>query len=283
MGAGARDTMAAMGDLSCDFRLFGHRGAPAHAPENSMASFERALADGANALELDVHPTADGHFVVAHDADGVRTAGVSEKINETLLERIQQWNLGGAAERHRVPTLSEVLEAFPGIPMSIDHKQDDTAAVPALLEVIARHRAEQHVTLASFSSRVVRAIRRLGYPGPTTLSRPEVAMVKFLPTTLARRFIGGDAAHLPVRHGAFRLDHPRFVARCRRLGLRVEYWTIDDPAEARRLLGLGATGIMTDDPARIAPVFSEFGIQNFYPSTRLNPKDTKELMSRARR
>ena len=254
----ARDTMTAMGDLSSDIRLYGHRGAPAHEPENSMASFERALADGANALELDVHPTADGHFVVAHDADGVRTAGVSEAINETLLERVKQWNLGRGAERHGVPTLSEVLEAFPGVPMSIDHKPDLPEAVPSLLEVIARHRAEQNLTLASISSRVVREIRRAGYPGRTTLSRPEVAMVKFLPTAIARRLIGGDAAHIPVRHGAFRLDHPRFVARCRRLGLRVDYWTIDDPSEARRLLELGATGIMTDDPARLAPVFRDF-------------------------
>jgi glycerophosphoryl diester phosphodiesterase len=225
-----------------------------------MASFERALADGANALELDVHPTADGHFVVAHDADGLRTAGVSEAINEVLLERVKRWNLGGADDRHEVPTLSEVLEAFPGVPMSIDHKPDVPRVVPSLLEVIARHGAEEQVTLASFSNRVVREIRRLGYPGRTTLSRPEVAFVKFLPAALARRLVGGDAAHIPVRRGPFRLDHPRFIARCLKLGLRVEYWTIEDPAEAQRLLAAGATGIMTDDPARIAPVFSEFGI-----------------------
>ena len=52
-----------------DLRLYGHRGASALLPENTLPAFERALADGANALELDVHPTADGHFVVAHDPD----------------------------------------------------------------------------------------------------------------------------------------------------------------------------------------------------------------------
>jgi glycerophosphoryl diester phosphodiesterase len=227
-----------------------------------MASFERALADGANALELDIHPTADGHFVVAHDADGSRTAGVSEAIDGILLEQVKKWNLGDSADRHEVPTLSEVLDGFPGVPMSIDHKPDSPTAVPALLEIIARHGAEEHITLASFSSAVVWEIRRLGYPGRTTLSRPEVAMVKFLPAALARRYIGGDAAHIPVRRGPFRLDHPRLIARCRRLGLRVEYWTIDDPGEAQRLLELGATGIMTDDPAAIAPVFGKFGIRN---------------------
>ncbi len=47
------------------------------------------------------------------------------------------------------------------------------------------------------------------------------------------------------------------VARCHRLGLRLDFWTINDPAEARRLLALGADGIMTDDPRVIAPVFAE--------------------------
>ena len=62
--------------------------------------------------------------------------------------------------------------------------------------------------------------------------------------------------------GAIRLDGHRFIARCRSLGLRVDYWVVDDPKEARRLLDLGATGIMSDDPALIAPVFDELGMRN---------------------
>ncbi len=245
-----------------ELRLYGHRGASARLPENTLPAFAAALEDGANALELDVHRTADGHFVVAHDPHGHRTARAAGHIRELSLREILSWNVakgtnGSGLEPHAVPTLEEVLGAFPGVPMSIDLKPDDPSAVAPLLEVVARHGAEERVTLASFSTRVVRRMRGLGYPGRTTLSKLEVALVRFLPATVARRFVTGDAAHIPVQHGIVRLDRPPFIERCRALGLRVDYWVVDDPDEARRLLDLGATGIMSDDPGVIAPVFRD--------------------------
>ena len=245
-----------------ELRLYGHRGASALLPENTLAAFERALADGANALELDVHRTNDGHFVVAHDPHGERLAGVSEQIRALGLDQVRRWDVTTTncrdLDRHCVPTLEEVLEAFPGVPMSIDLKPDDPNAVPPLLEVVARHGVEDRVTLASFSTRVVHRIRGLGYPGRTTLSKLEVALIRFLPASVARRYVMGTAAHIPVHYGTVRLDRPRFIARCRALGLRVDYWVVDDPQKARQLLDAGATGIMSDDPALIAPVFSDF-------------------------
>jgi len=109
---------------------------------------------------------------------------------------------------------------------------------------------------------VVQKIRKLGYPGRTTLSRSEVALLRFLPAPLAKRFVAGNSAHIPVVHSGIRLDGQSFIARCRALGLRVDYWVVDDPQEARRLLDLGATGIMSDDPGLIAPVFDELGMRN---------------------
>ncbi len=243
-----------------ELRLYGHRGASARLPENTLAAFEQALADGANALELDIHRTADGHFVVAHDPDGRRMAGVDEHIHAVGLDRVRRWQMattaGATSEKFTVPTLEEVLQTFPDVAMSIDLKPDDPSAVPPLLEVVARHGADDRVTLASFSTRVVRRMRGLGYPGLTTLSKLEVALVRFLPVAVARRYVTGDAAHIPVKYGMVRLDGLPFIARCRALGLRVDYWVVDDPQVARRLLDAGATGIMSDDPARIAPVFA---------------------------
>ncbi|MCU0306077.1 MAG: hypothetical protein MUC56_18635 [Thermoanaerobaculales bacterium] len=236
-------------------RLYAHRGASARAPENTLPAFEIALADGANALELDIHRTADGHFVVAHDPDGSRLAGRPDAIRDLRLAELRGWRLGDAS----VPTLAEVLEAFPSTPLSVDLKPDDPTAVAPLLELIAAHGGEDRVTIASFHDHLVRRVRRLGWPGRTALTHTEVAALRLAPFAVARRLVRGQAAQVPVRSGLVRLDRRAFLERCRRLGLRADYWVVNDPGEARALLAAGATGVMTDDPALIAPVFRELG------------------------
>jgi glycerophosphoryl diester phosphodiesterase len=240
-------------------RLYAHRGASALLPENTLEAFERALADGATALELDIHRTADGHFVVAHDPDGRRMAGESEAFRAVTLERVKKWRVRGGAEGVpcEVPALDEVLAAFPNVPMSIDHKPDDPGAVPDLLELLARHGAEGRVTLASFSGKVMDRVRSLGYRGRTALTRQEVVWLRFLPAALARKLVAGDAAQIPTHSGPIRLDGRRFLEKCRTVGIRADFWVVNNPAEAGALLDAGATGVMTDDPARIVPVFRE--------------------------
>ncbi len=244
-----------------DLRLYAHRGASALVPENTLEAFERALADGATALELDIHRTSDGHFVVAHDPHGLRLAGVPDHICALCLDDVKRWDVSTTDVRdlghHAVPTLEEVLEAFPNVPMSVDHKPGDLGAVPDLLELLARHGAEDRVTLASFSVQVMGRIRSLGYPGRTALTRPEIVWLRFLPTALARKLVAGDAAQIPTHSGPIRLDGTRFLEKCRKLGIRTDFWVVNDPAQARSLLDAGATGVMTDDPALIAPVFRE--------------------------
>lgn len=235
-------------------RLYAHRGASARAPENSLAAFSIALADGANALELDVHRTADGHFVVAHDSDGVRTAGCNERIAEVGLDEVRRWTAGGES----IPTLTEFLQAFPDTPLSIDLKPNDPAAVAPLLDVLSTHNGEARITFASFHDRLVWQARKLGWQGRTALTRGEVAALRFAPLALARNLIRGHAAQIPLRSGPIRLDRKAFLNRCRILGIRADYWVVNDPDEARTLLAAGATGLMSDDPARLAPVFREF-------------------------
>jgi glycerophosphoryl diester phosphodiesterase len=99
--------------------LYAHRGAPLELPENSLPSFARALELGADALEIDVHMTRDGHVVVCHDPSGLRTAGVAREVRECALTEIKRWDLssrfrpGACTGPVNVPTLDEVLGAFP--------------------------------------------------------------------------------------------------------------------------------------------------------------------------
>jgi glycerophosphoryl diester phosphodiesterase len=244
-----------------ELRLYGHRGASARVPENTLEAFRLALAEGADALELDVHQTADGHIVVVHDPDGARTAQVPHRISEQTLDEVKSWNVGAGfsgCDAHTMPTLCDVLKAFPNIPISVDLKPDDTSIVDRLLLFIEEYGASKRVTVGSFHARLVHRLRGGGYQGPTALTRGEVAALRFLPRTIGRRMVRGNAAMIPCSHGPIRLDSGRFIARCRALGLRVDYWVVNDPDAARELLRRGATGIITDDPRLLVSVMQEF-------------------------
>jgi glycerophosphoryl diester phosphodiesterase len=236
-----------------DLRLWGHRGAPAELPENTLESFRRAIDRGANALELDVHLTRDAVPVVSHDPSGRRRAHVPQAIRESTLAEVRRWDVGQGL---RMPTLAEVLSDLPDLPVSVDLKPRTLATIDPVLAVVRRHQAEHRVTLASFHAAVIRAVRHRGYGGPTALARAEIARLVAVPLALGPLAApAGSAAQVPVRQGPIVLGTKRFIAKCHALGLRADFWTIDDPAEAERLLELGADGIMSNDPAALGPLF----------------------------
>jgi glycerophosphoryl diester phosphodiesterase len=249
-------------------RLYGHRGASAECPENTLVSFRRALDLGVDALETDVHLTRDGHVVVSHDPTGRRCCGVGRELAAARLDEVREWDAGCrfhdpeggkpfAGQGLRIPTLEELLVEFSGVRLNIDIKQADPPMVEPLLELLRRHRAEQSVTLASFHLRTLLRVRMAGYAGETALPEAEVATMLYAPALLFSVLPWrGQAAQLPLSAGRQRFDTADLVARCHRLGVRLDYWVVNDAATAERLLQLGADGVMTDDPRTMAPVFA---------------------------
>lgn len=245
--------------------LYAHRGASAELPENTIEAFLRALEVGATAIETDVHCTRDRHVVISHDPSGERAAGVRARIRDATLADVKRWDVGlgararrrGAAARFEVPTLEEALAALPGVPFNVDIKQHGQEAAAAVVSAVRRAGAAERVLLTSFDAATVGHVRWLGYEGPTGLGQGEVMRLLALPFEVLRRYpLKGRAAQIPLRAGPLRLDTPRLIDKAHRLRIEVHYWTINDPAEAERLLALGADAIMTDDPQRIAPVFT---------------------------
>ncbi len=247
--------------------LYAHRGASAELPENTIPAFLRALEVGATAIETDVHRTSDGHVVISHDPTGEGSAGVRRAIRDTALAELRKWDVGSGphvrrpratpGERFTIPTLEEALSAVPDVPFNVDIKQHDEATAREVVAAVRRARSEERVLLTSFDARTVRRVRDLGYGGPTGLGQAEIIRLWALPEAVLRLFpLPGRAAQIPTNAGPLRLDRPRFLAKAHRLGIQVHYWTINDLAEAKRLLALGADAIMTDDPAAIAPLFA---------------------------
>lgn len=230
-----------------------------------MVSFRRAMELGADALELDVHTTRCGAIVVSHDPDAMRMGGVAARWQDVDLAEAQRIDLGRgylAPDGARpfsgrsicIPTFEEVLVEFPGVRLNVDLKQERPSMVAPVLALLRRLRAEERVTLASFRARTMLEVRRRGYGGDTALSQAEVAALLACPRRAWRALpFSGSAAQIPVAVGPLRLDRAGFIAKCHELGMRVDFWTINDPAKARALIALGADGIMTDDPARMIP------------------------------
>jgi len=260
----------AKGGRRFPLRLYGHRGAPAECPENTLVGFARALERGADALETDVHLTVDGQVVVSHDPTARRCCGVARELSASRLDEVRQWDAGSAfrapdggkpfaGQGVRIPTLEELLVEFRGVRINIDIKQSDPPMIDPLLELIRRHQAEQHVTLASFQLRTLLKVRMAGFAGETALPKAEVATMLYAPALLFSVLPWrGQAAQLPLAAGRQRFDTADMVARCRRLGLRLDFWVVNDAPTTERLLGLGADGIMSDDPGAVAPVIARF-------------------------
>lgn len=243
--------------------LYAHRGARLEQPENSLEAFALALELGADALEIDVHMTRDGQPVVAHDASGLRMAGITTAIRDCTLAEVKRWDIayGFAAKERarpvRMPTLEETLQAFPLAALNVDVKQAVPDMLEPLLAVIARHAADARVLLTSFSSTTTRRLRQLGYEGPTGLGRAEAVRAVFAPRALLERWrLAGRRLQLPVRQGPLRLDRPALIQKLHRLEIAVDYWVVNELRSAERLLELGADGIVTDDPRALAALFA---------------------------
>ena len=243
--------------------LYAHRGAPAERPENTLPSFHRAVELGVDAIETDVHMTRDGHVVIAHDPTARRMAGVDVAWRDIDITTAKRFDLGWgfvapdgtrpfAGQGIRIPTLEEALRACPDMRFNIDLKQAKPSMVGRVLELLHRHRAEERVTLASFQTATLLEVRRRGFGGDTAMAQAEVAAFAAMPVAVWRRLpFVASCAQVPVRAGPLKLASRWFIDKCHAAGIRVDFWTVNDPAEATRLFALGADGVMTDDPAHV--------------------------------
>jgi glycerophosphoryl diester phosphodiesterase len=188
--------------------------------------------------------------VVFHDADLARLCARPERVSDLSAAELSTVRVDGSEP---IPTLDELLETWPDARLNIDCKSD--AGVRPLAEAIRRHGALDRVCLTSFDDGRVRALRRALGPGLCTAAGQwELAAIKLIGLPF-----GSLAAQAPVRQSFVTVVTRGFVRRCRRRGLAVHVWTIDDAAEMHRLFDLGVAGIMTDRPTVLRDVLVERG------------------------
>jgi glycerophosphoryl diester phosphodiesterase len=246
---------------------FAHRGASARAPENTLQAFRLGLEAGAGGLELDVHMTRDGEIVVIHDATVDRTTDGSGAVGGMTLAELRRLDGGyrfspDGGRTHpyrgrgiRIPTLAEVYEEFPAACVNVDIKEPKQGAEEAVLRAM-RDSGERSLVVSEDHA-VVRRLRRVsGGHISTGASRLEITAFYILSKLRLERLVrpAYDALQVPVDYRGISLVTRGFVESAHSRGVRVDVWTINDPAEMRCLLDLGADVIMTDRPETLASV-----------------------------
>ena len=231
--------------------IFAHRGASAHAPENTLAAFELAVESGADGIELDVKLSVDEKVVVLHDQTVDRTTDgygdVSTLLSSTLRELNASAHFATKFPIQHVPLLDEVFESvgkrtYINIELTnLSTPRDDLPE--RVVETIIHHGLQDRVLVSSFLHLNLKRIREL-------LPEVAVGILAF------RGFAGAMARSALGRRRSPLIIHPHhtdvdkaFMKREKAAGRRVHPWVVNDRVEMRRLYQLGVEGLFTDDPA----------------------------------
>lgn len=244
--------------------VIAHRGAAGEAPENTLAAFKLALEQGCDAIELDIHMSADGQLVVCHDDDIRRTTTGEGLIGEMIVSELKRFDAGLKFHEkyagEKIPLLEEVFDLVPehmminieikNIPMyypKIDQK---------LLDLMIRRNRMHNVIISSFDHRILRKIKE---------RNPDVKVGLLYHARLAHHRIYAESVGIPVYsiHPNFETLDREDVQDATRHGLTVYPFTVNREEDMRTLVDWGISGIITDYPGRLRSLLNNTGLRQY--------------------
>lgn len=234
--------------------VIAHRGASADFPENTLRSITEAWRQNADAVEIDVHPSADRRAMVIHDATTKRTTGIDLVVSATQSSVLRQLDAGSwkakSFANERIPYLDEVLTTLPKRKKLLIELKGDLSTVQPVVDAIRARGTTEGLCIISFSLPMLCEIKRHLSGVPTlwlrsTLTTPETKTplphpISWLDIATSNSFSGVD-----VHYGGLTRE---FVEEARKRGLSVYVWTVNDQAEVERVARSGVDGITTDKP-----------------------------------
>ena len=237
--------------------VFGHRGAKAYAPMNTIPAFELAVEQGAQGIELDVQFSSDGELVIIHDYTVDGTTNGTGKVVEKSLNELKSLDAGSYFDPKfagvQIPTLDEVFQAVgQTLLVNVEIKVYDLlepTIEQAVADCIYRNNMQERVIVSSFAPVNIKRMKQVapdiprGYlQSPETLSGETQAI------------LNTDDYHAEHWHhsmiGAQQMEYARET------GKYVNTWTVNDAARARQLRLLGVHCIITDNPDVILKALS---------------------------
>ncbi|QGQ94541.1 glycerophosphodiester phosphodiesterase [Paenibacillus psychroresistens] len=227
----------------------GHRGAAGEAPENTLASFLLAIKQGATAIELDVHVSADGEIVVCHDATIDRTTDSRGAIADLTVEQLKQADAGRwfnkAFTNERIPLLGEVFDAMPvDFPINVEIKSNKHPQVVQKLIALMQNKARTNsVIVSSFGYEVLYALKR---------AEPEIRIGLLYDKPIDYRALAEwNKVKLYSLHPHYKLVNHDYAKDVIAQGYMLYPWTIDNEVRMKELIENQVSGIITNFPGRL--------------------------------
>lgn len=226
-----------------DMLKIGHRGAKAHMPENTLASFQKALDLGVEGIELDVHVCATGELVVIHDFTVDRTTNGSGEVHKMFLHELKALIVEGG---HEIPTLDEVL-ALVGkrCLVNIEMKGRHTAQpVSEFLEKLVREKGYSYddFIVSSFQREELAAMSKL---------YPDVHLGVLTQASMKEAWDWAEEFNARAIHPYFSLLTRSNVQKAQEAGYKIYTWTVNGPEDIDRMKSYGVDGIISDHPERL--------------------------------
>ncbi len=237
--------------LDDDVLIMAHRGAAGAAPENTLASVERAIADNADFVEIDVQETSDGEIVVIHDSDLMKVGGTNLKIWDATYEQLQGIDVGSwfssEFSGERVPKLEQVLTLCRdkvGVNIELKYYGHDKRLEERAVEIVEAADMASQIVVMSLKYKAIEKMRKL---------RPDWTL-----GLLTAKAVGNltklDADFLAVHTG---IVNGSFVRDAHKKGKKVFAWTVNDAIQMSKMISLGVDGLITDEPALARSVLKE--------------------------
>ena len=241
-----------------------HGGGQGHAPPNTLEALQLADEMGADVLEIDLQLTKDGVLVLHHDDTLDRITDMKGLIAAKTWAELQKADSGYhtvidgqsfRAKGIKIARLEEAFTRFPSKRWVIEIKNDNEAS-NRLCALISQFNQSNRVIVASFHDGAMKTFRKACPKVATAYSGDEVRVFLIASHLRLSRFVQspGVALQIPTFAAGFDLTDPHFVSTAKSRGLKVQYWTINDPKEMRHLIERKADGIMTDYVDRVKQV-----------------------------
>lgn len=236
--------------------IIAHRGASSEAPENTLAAFELAISQGSDAIELDIHLSADGEIIVCHDATINRTTSGTGFVREMTASELKRVDAGSwFSEKYageRLPLLEEVFDLVPkDMMVNVEIKNSYQGEIePKLMALLSEKNRMDSVIVSSFHHKSLLRLKQL---------EPEVKISLLYFADFINHRQVAERFEVPVYsiHPNFRLIGREDVKDAVDHGLHVFLCVVNDEQKMKVAIEYGATGILTDFPEKLRQVLEK--------------------------